>query len=105
MGSHASTRRHAAHDDPLEASIREVPQLTRNEEIFNLDGQIKHKLAFIKEMLEDESLRSRVQKCYMLFSAVERMIESPNGWVFTKLAMPLYSVFGFKKIKSTESNY
>ncbi|XP_001352453.2 lipid droplet-associated hydrolase [Drosophila pseudoobscura] len=108
---------HAGHDDPPEASIREVPQLTGNEEIFNLDGQIKHKLAFIKkyvpkdvkihlighsigawmilQMLEDESVRSRVQKCYMLFPTVERMIESPNGWVFTKLAMPLYSVFGY----------
>ncbi|SPP84752.1 lipid droplet-associated hydrolase [Drosophila guanche] len=108
---------HAGHDDPPEASIREVPQLTGNEEIFNLDGQIKHKVAFIEkyvpkdvkihlighsigawmilQMLEEESVRSRVQKCYMLFPTVERMIESPNGWVFTKVGMPLYSVFGY----------
>ncbi|XP_043650876.1 lipid droplet-associated hydrolase [Drosophila teissieri] len=108
---------HAGHDDPPEASIREVPQLSGNEELFNLDGQIRHKIAFIEkyvpsdvkihlighsigawmilQLLENERIRSRIQKCYMLFPTVERMIESPNGWVFTKVAMPLYSVFGY----------
>ncbi|KAH8234594.1 hypothetical protein KR032_000318 [Drosophila birchii] len=108
---------HAGHDDPPEASIREVPQLSGNEELFNLDGQIRHKIAFIEkyvpsdvkihlighsigawmilQLLENERIRNRVQKCYMLFPTVERMMESPNGWVFTKIAMPLYSVFGY----------
>lgn len=108
---------HAGHDDPPEASIREVPQLSGNEELFNLDGQIRHKIAFIEkyvpsdvkihlighsigawmilQLLENERIRSRIQKCYMLFPTVERMMESPNGWVFTKVAMPLYSVFGY----------
>ncbi|XP_017063513.1 lipid droplet-associated hydrolase [Drosophila eugracilis] len=108
---------HAGHDDPPEASIREVPQLSGNEELFNLDGQIRHKIAFIEkyvpsdvkihlighsigawmilQLLENERIRNRIQKCYMLFPTVERMMESPNGWVFTKIAMPLYSVFGY----------
>ncbi|EDV50144.1 lipid droplet-associated hydrolase [Drosophila erecta] len=108
---------HAGHDDPPEASIREVPQLSGNEELFNLDGQIRHKIAFIEkyvpsdvkihlighsigawmilQLLENERIRSRIQKCYMLFPTVERMMESPNGWVFTKVVMPLYSVFGY----------
>ncbi|EDW50030.1 lipid droplet-associated hydrolase [Drosophila sechellia] len=108
---------HAGHDDPPEASIREVPQLSGNEELFNLDGQIRHKIAFIEkyvpsdvkihlighsigawmilQLLENERIRSRIQKCYLLFPTVERMMESPNGWVFTKVAMPLYSVFGY----------
>ncbi|EDV96411.1 lipid droplet-associated hydrolase [Drosophila grimshawi] len=108
---------HAGHEDPPEASIREVPQLSGNEELFNLNGQLAHKLDFIKnyvpshvkihlighsigawmilQLLEDEEIRSRVKKCYMLFPTVERMIESPNGWTFTKIAMPLYSVFGY----------
>ncbi|EDW92818.1 lipid droplet-associated hydrolase [Drosophila yakuba] len=108
---------HAGHDDPPEASIREVPQLSGNEELFNLDGQIRHKIAFIEkyvpsdvkihlighsigawmilQLLENERIRNRIQKCYMLFPTVERMMESPNGWVFTKVAMPLYSVFGY----------
>ncbi|KAH8266580.1 hypothetical protein KR026_002364 [Drosophila bipectinata] len=108
---------HAGHDDPPEASIREVPQLSGNEELFNLDGQIRHKIAFIEkyvpsdvkihlighyigawmilQLLENEKIRNRIQKCYLLFPTIERMIESPNGWVFTKIAMPLYSVFGY----------
>lgn len=49
----------------------------------------------ILQLLENERIRSRIQKCYMLFPTVERMMESPNGWVFTKVAMPLYSVFGY----------
>ncbi|XP_030386262.1 lipid droplet-associated hydrolase [Scaptodrosophila lebanonensis] len=108
---------HAGHDDPPESSIREVPQLSGNEEIFNLDGQIKHKIEFIEkyvprnvkihlighsigawmilQLLRENSIRDRVKKCYMLFPTVEKMMESPNGWVFTKIAMPLYSVFGY----------
>lgn len=82
-----------------------------------MDGQIRHKIAFIEkyvpsdvkihlighsigawmilQLLENERIRSRIQKCYMLFPIVERMMESPNGRVFTKVAMPLYSVFGY----------
>ncbi|KAH8371052.1 hypothetical protein KR093_006002 [Drosophila rubida] len=108
---------HAGHDDPPAASIREVPQLSGNQELFNLDGQITHKVEFIKkyvpshvkihlighsigawmilQLLKDEEVRQRIKKCYMLFPTVERMMESPNGWVFTKIAMPLNSVFGY----------
>ncbi|ALC42990.1 CG9186 [Drosophila busckii] len=108
---------HAGHDDPPEASIREVPQLTGNEELFNLNGQITHKIEFIEkyipshvkihlighsigawmilQLLQDEQIRDRIKKCYLLFPTVERMMESPNGWTFTKIAMPLYSVFGY----------
>lgn len=49
----------------------------------------------ILQLLEHEKIRQRVKKCYMLFPTVERMIESPNGWIFTKIGLPLYSVFGF----------
>lgn len=94
-----------------------MPQLTGNQELFNLDGQITHKIEFIKkyvpshvkihlighsigawmilQLLQDQNIRSRIKKCYMLFPTVERMMESPNGWTFTKIAMPLYSVFGY----------
>ncbi|EDW69380.1 lipid droplet-associated hydrolase [Drosophila virilis] len=108
---------HAGHDDPPEASIREVPQLSGNEELFNLGGQIAHKIDFIKkyvprhvkihlighsigawmilQLLKEQEIRDRIKKCYMLFPTVERMMESPNGWLFTKVVMPLYSVFGY----------
>ena len=49
----------------------------------------------ILQLLEREEIRRRVKKCYMLFPTVERMLESPNGWIFTKIALPVYSVFGF----------
>ncbi|XP_023164862.2 lipid droplet-associated hydrolase [Drosophila hydei] len=108
---------HAGHDDPPEASIREVPQLSGNAELFNLKGQIDHKIDFIKryvprhvkihlighsigawmilQLLKEPEIRNRIKKSYLLFPTVERMMESPNGWVFTKVAMPLYSVFGY----------
>lgn len=108
---------HVGHDDPPKNSIREVPQLKGNEEIFDLNGQLRHKIEFIEkyvpegvkihlmghsigawmvlQLLENESIRKRVKKCYMLFPTIERMIESPNGWTFTKIGLPLYSVFGF----------
>ncbi|XP_013112718.1 lipid droplet-associated hydrolase [Stomoxys calcitrans] len=108
---------HVGHDDPPENSLREVPQLKGNEEIFDLDGQIKHKTEFIEkyvpehvkihlmghsigawmvlQLLQNESIRKRVKKCYLLFPTIERMMDSPNGWTFTKIGLPLYSVFGF----------
>lgn len=94
-----------------------MPQLSGNEELFNLGGQIAHKIDFIKkyvpqhvkihlighsigawmilQLLKEQEIRDRIKKCYMLFPTVERMMESPNGWLFTKVAMPLYSVFGY----------
>lgn len=35
---------HQGHDDPPATSIRKVPKLRGNEQHFNLDGQIKHKV-------------------------------------------------------------
>lgn len=108
---------HAGHDDPPENSLREVPQLKGNEEMFDLDGQIRHKAEFIEkyvpdnvkihlmghsigawmvlQLLQKDAIRKRIKKCYLLFPTIERMIESPNGWTFTKIGLPLYSVFGF----------
>lgn len=49
----------------------------------------------VLQLLKTESIRRRILKCYLLFPTIERMIESPNGWTFTKIGLPLYSVFGF----------
>uniref|UniRef100_A0A1A9ZAV3 Lipid droplet-associated hydrolase n=1 Tax=Glossina pallidipes TaxID=7398 RepID=A0A1A9ZAV3_GLOPL len=108
---------HLGHENPPETSLREVPQLKGNEELFDLDSQVRHKIEFIEkyvpehtkihlighsigawmvlQILRNESVHKRIKKCYLLFPTIERMIESPNGWVFTKIALPLYSVFGF----------
>lgn len=105
------------HDNPPANSLRQVPQLEGNEELFDLEAQIIHKMVFVDrfvpdnakihlighsigawmvlQMLENNKLRRRVSKCYLLFPTIERMIDSPNGWMFTKIVLPLYSVFGF----------
>lgn len=35
---------HQGHDDPPSTSIRKVPNLEGNEKLYDLDGQIKHKV-------------------------------------------------------------
>lgn len=37
------------------------------------------------ELLKVPDINSRIHKCYMLFPTFERMAESPNGWIYTKL--------------------
>ncbi|XP_066998972.2 lipid droplet-associated hydrolase [Anabrus simplex] len=82
-----------------------VPKLQCNQYLYDLRGQINHKVEFIKkyvprhvnlhlvghsigckiilELLKDPSINSQVKKCYMLFPTVERMAVSPNGKFFT----------------------
>lgn len=108
---------HLGHDDPPPQSIREVPPLVGNEAIFDLENQVKHKLNFIEtyvpknvkihlmghsigawmvlQLLKHDIIKTRIQKCYLLFPTVERMVESNNGWLFTNIVLPLYIVFGF----------
>lgn len=35
---------HAGHDEPPETSLRKVPPLHGNEDKYNLDAQVKHKV-------------------------------------------------------------
>lgn len=35
---------HQGHDDPPATSIRKVPSLAGNEKLYDLDGQVKHKV-------------------------------------------------------------
>lgn len=108
---------HLGHDDPPPTSIREVPPLQGSESLFELENQIKHKIEFIEQyvpanvkihlmghsigawmvlqMLKNENIKKRIQKCYLLFPTVERMVESGNGWVFVNLVLPAYIVLGF----------
>lgn len=113
---------HLGHDDPPTSSGKIVPDLTDNEKIFDLKGQIFHKQAFIEqyvpkdvkihfighsigaymilELLKIPEIKNRVVKSYMLFPTVERMAESPNGKFFTtffpwmtKIAVFVYTLF------------
>lgn len=72
-------------------------------EVCTLDGQIRHKVAFIKENIPTnvklifighsigsyiilkilDQLEHSIQRCFMLFPTIERMALSPNGRVYT----------------------
>lgn len=113
---------HIGHDDPPKSSGKSVPDLMDNEKIFDLQGQVFHKRAFIEqyvpkdvkihlighsigaymnlELLKIPEIKSKVIKSYMLFPTVERMATSPNGKFFTtffpwmtKLAIFVYTLF------------
>ena len=74
-------------------------------ELCSLEGQIRHKVAFIKENIPEDvklilighsigcyiilkilsQLNHRILRCYMLFPTIERMAVSPNGRIYTPL--------------------
>ncbi|XP_036336935.1 lipid droplet-associated hydrolase [Rhagoletis pomonella] len=108
---------HSGHEEVVENSKIQVPCLRGNEKLFDLDGQLQHKKEFIQrfvpantkihlighsigawmviQLLEEQTIRDRVKKCYLLFPTLERMLDSPNGWNFTKIGVPLYTTVGF----------
>lgn len=97
----------AGHVLPPPTSPHALTPLSQNPELYNLDGQIEHKLAFIEkyvpenmkiilighsigakmilEILKNSDVRSRVLKAYLLFPTIERMAESPNGKLMTRV--------------------
>lgn len=83
-----------------------------------MDAQIAHKVDFIEHFIpshvkihlvghsigcwmilqilkQRQDIKDHVRKCYLLFPTIERMVESPNGWMFTTVILTLYNVFGF----------
>uniref|UniRef100_A0A336LZP8 Lipid droplet-associated hydrolase n=1 Tax=Culicoides sonorensis TaxID=179676 RepID=A0A336LZP8_CULSO len=113
---------HVGHDDPPECSGKIVPDLYENERIFDLQGQVYHKRAFIEqyvpkdvkihlighsigaymilELLKVPEIKRQIVKSYMLFPTIERMAASPNGRFFTKffpwatkIALLFYTLF------------
>ncbi|CAD7004478.1 lipid droplet-associated hydrolase [Ceratitis capitata] len=108
---------HLGHEESSENSETEVPCLKGNEKVFDLDGQLQHKSEFIQrfvpantkihlighsigawmviQLLEHQLVRERVTKCYLLFPTIERMVDSSNGWNFTKIGVPIYNILGF----------
>ncbi|KAK4874914.1 hypothetical protein RN001_014274 [Aquatica leii] len=98
---------HAGHELPLTNSIRQAPPLRDNEKIYNLEGQVNHKRAFIEnyvpknarihfighsigayiilQLLKDKSIKERSQGIYLLFPTIEYMAQSRNGWFFTHI--------------------
>lgn len=98
---------HAGHDDPQSDSGLLSPQLKGNEHLYDLGGQVKHKVAFINEhipkhvkihllshsigakisieLLKDDDINQQIQQCYLLFPTIERMVQARNGFWFFKI--------------------
>lgn len=99
-------------DKPGERSL--IPNIrSKEEEKFNLQGQITHKTEFIQkyvpdhvkihlvshsigswmclQMLKNSKLKQKFVNCYFLFPALEDLAKSPMGTLFTYLLKPSYS--------------
>jgi len=107
----------AGHVQPPLTSPYSLPPLRKNPDLYNLQGQVEHKLAFIEkfvpenvkmilighsigakmilEVLKNSDIRSRVIKGYLLFPTIERMAESPNGKLMTGVVKHIVPVMLF----------
>lgn len=109
---------HVGHDDPPSSSLRQVPDLADNEQLFDLNAQIAHKVDFIEhfvpshvniklighsvgcwmilKMLEERNhIKSQVKMCYLLFPDIGGR-HSASGWgdsLFWRAAILLLGLF------------
>ncbi|XP_065155772.1 lipid droplet-associated hydrolase [Atheta coriaria] len=101
---------HAGHEDPQSERIMKMPRLEGNSDLYNLKGQIAHKIAFVKQyvpsdarvhilghsigaymctnMLDDP----RIHKAYLLFPTIERMADSPNGRFYVRFVQRIQTI-------------
>lgn len=92
---------HAGHDEPNKKLELSTPPLKGNEELYDLNGQLNHKIEFINrfvpkdikvhlighsigskfclELLKVPEFSVNVQHCYLMFPTIERMAESKKG--------------------------
>ncbi|KAF7995938.1 hypothetical protein HCN44_007045 [Aphidius gifuensis] len=104
---------HAGHVQPPKHLAFSSSESSHNN-LFNLNGQLRHKIEFIKEyvpkdaklhivchsigswfalkLLEDEELAKQVVKCYLLFPTIEYLAETPSG-TFLNTFLPILSPF------------
>lgn len=96
---------------------KKMPKLDEHPHLYNLEGQIQHKIEFINlipdqikkiyvighsvgariilELLKTSSkFDEKVEKCYLMFPTIEYIAKSSHGEIFTKLT----SLFFFVKI-------
>lgn len=105
---------HAGHDEPSSGDPRKVPPLEGNESKFGLDGQVQHKLDFIRqyvpngvkihlighsigawmvlELLKIPEIKSQIHHAYLLFPTIEYMRASPNGWLYTNFVQRFWFI-------------
>lgn len=92
---------HAGHDEPKKELNMKTPPLKGNEELYDLAGQLNHKIDFINryipkdikiflighsigskfclDLLKIPDFSDKVQQCFLMFPTVERMAESEKG--------------------------
>ncbi|XP_015589159.1 lipid droplet-associated hydrolase [Cephus cinctus] len=96
---------HAGHVLPPKHLQISIPDTSTGKHFYDLKGQLEHKAQFIKQyvppdarihlvghsigswftlnLLKDDTIASKVVRCYLLFPTVERMVESTNGKFYT----------------------
>lgn len=96
---------HTGHDDNFQTVA--TPSLSGNEMMYDLEGQIRHKIEFIErfvpkhvtviligysvgarmslELLDHPKFSDKISQCYLLFPAIERFAESAAGRNFPRI--------------------
>lgn len=104
---------HAGHEEPLSGGI---PCLSGNADLFNVSGQTKSKLAFIRnfipkhikvhlighsfgtcqslDLIRNDEVKRQVHKCYLLFPTFERRKGTDSAKAFDKMYF-FYKSIGF----------
>lgn len=108
---------HAGHDEPKTELEMTTPPLDGNHDLYNLQGQIRHKIEFISkfvpkgvkihlvshsigakislDLLKDNAMSYKIHQCYLLFPTIERMVDSTNGFWFYKVFNPIFFLLRF----------
>lgn len=94
-----------------------TPPLKGNEDLYNLQGQVRHKTDFINkfipndvkvhlvshsigakislELLKDNDISELIRQCYFLFPTIENMVETSNGFYFHKVLNRIFFLLQF----------
>lgn len=108
---------HAGHVQPPKGLEIAMPANEEWNKYYGLTAQVEHKIQFIKKyvpddariylighsigswvilnLLKNEDISKRVEKCYLLFPTIERMADTPNGHFFTGFVFHLTAVLIF----------
>lgn len=106
---------HAGHEVGKDVMI---PPLSSNRDLYTLEGQVKHKIEFVKKyvpshvnihfvghsigtymilevMKKHHEITSQVKKAYLLFPTIQKMKTSPNGKFYTSFVQYVAPVLVF----------
>ncbi|XP_015176315.1 PREDICTED: lipid droplet-associated hydrolase [Polistes dominula] len=108
---------HAGHIQPPKDLEINMPSNKEWDKYYGLTAQIEHKIQFIRNyvpndakiylighsigcwfilnVLKDEDISKKVEKCYLLFPTVEHMADTPNGRFLTKFILHIVNLLLF----------